>query len=71
MRLEKADFDLDSCIESVIEMIAHLAEEKGIELNILVDYSVPKKLVGDSARLKQVLLNLTGNAIKLRSRMKF
>ncbi|MCZ0903106.1 ATP-binding protein, partial [Microcoleus sp. HI-ES] len=64
MRLEKANFDLDSCVESVIEIVAHLAEEKGIELNILVDSSVPRKLVGDSGRLKQVLLNLTGNAIK-------
>ncbi|MEG4446206.1 response regulator [Microcoleus sp. AT9_B5] len=64
MRLEKSNFDLDNCVESVIEIIAHLAEEKGIELNILVDSSVPRKLVGDSGRLKQVLLNLTGNAIK-------
>ncbi|MCW6051692.1 response regulator [Microcoleus sp. A2-C5] len=63
-RLEKADFDLDICLESVIEMVAPLAEKKGIELNILVDSSVPKKLVGDSGRLKQILLNLTGNAIK-------
>ncbi|MEG4273091.1 MULTISPECIES: response regulator [unclassified Microcoleus] len=68
MRLEKANFDLDSCVESVIEIIAHLAEEKGIELNILVDSSVPRKLVGDSGRLKQVLLNLTGNAIKFTDR---
>jgi len=68
MRLEKADFDLDSCVESVIEIIAHLAEEKGIELNILVDSSVPRKLVGDAGRLKQVLLNLTGNAIKFTDR---
>ncbi|MEG3924175.1 MULTISPECIES: response regulator [unclassified Microcoleus] len=68
MRLEKSNFDLDSCVESVIEIIAHLAEEKGIELNILVDSSVPRKLVGDSGRLKQVLLNLTGNAIKFTDR---
>lgn len=68
MRLEKADFDLDSCIESVIEMVAPLAEEKGIELNILVDSAVPRKLVGDSGRLKQILLNLTGNAIKFTER---
>lgn len=68
MRLEKYNFDLDSCLESVIEILAHLAEEKGIELNILVDSSVPRKLVGDSGRLKQVLLNLTGNAIKFTDR---
>ncbi|UNU26470.1 response regulator [Microcoleus vaginatus] len=68
MRLEKANFDLDNCVESVIEIVAHLAEEKGIELNILVDSSVPRKLVGDAGRLKQVLLNLTGNAIKFTDR---
>ncbi len=68
MRLEKADFDLNSCIEAVIEMVAPLAEEKGIELNILVDSSVSRKLVGDSVRLKQILLNLTGNAIKFTDR---
>lgn len=68
MRLEKADFDLDSCIETVIEMVGPLAEEKGIELNILVDSSVSRKLVGDSGRLKQILLNLTGNAIKFTDR---
>ncbi|MGB3263297.1 MAG: response regulator [Microcoleus sp.] len=64
MRLEKADFDLDSCIESVIEMVAPLADKKNLELNILVDSSVPRKLVGDSGRLKQILINLTVNAIK-------
>ena len=64
MRLEKTNFDLDSCIESVIEMVAALVEEKGIELNIVVENSVPRNLVGDSSRLKQILLNLTVNAIK-------
>ena len=68
MRLEKANFDLDNCLESVVEMVAPLAEKKGIELNILVDSSVPRKLVGDSGRLKQILLNLTGNAIKFTDR---
>jgi two-component system, sensor histidine kinase and response regulator len=68
MRLENADFDLDNCLESAIEMVAPLAEEKGIELNFLVDSSVPRKLVGDANRLKQILLNLTGNAIKFTDR---
>lgn len=64
MRLAKENFDLDNCLESVIEMVTSLVEEKGIELNIVVESSVPRKLVGDSSRLKQILLNLTGNAIK-------
>ena len=64
MRLEKANFDLDTCLESVIEMVAPLAEEKNLELDFLIDSSVPRNLVGDSGRLKQILLNLTGNAIK-------
>ncbi len=68
MRLEKANFEWDSCMESVIEILAPLAEEKGIELNILVDSAVPRKLVGDCGRLKQILLNLTGNAIKFTDR---
>ncbi|MFM9265628.1 response regulator [Tychonema sp. BBK16] len=68
MRLEKTNFDLDNCIESVVEMVAALSEAKGIELNIVVDSSVPRKLVGDSGRLKQILLNLTGNAIKFTDR---
>ncbi|MEG3857619.1 response regulator [Microcoleus sp. herbarium12] len=68
MRLEKANFDLDTCLESVIEMVAPLAEEKNLELDFLIDSSVPKDLVGDSSRLKQILLNLTGNAIKFTDR---
>lgn len=68
MRLEKTDLDLDSCLESVVEMVAPMAESKGIELNIVVDSSVPRKLIGDSGRLKQILLNLTGNAIKFTDR---
>ncbi len=68
MRLEKVNFDLDGCIESVLDMVSALVQEKGIELNIVVESSVPRKLVGDSSRLKQILLNLTGNAIKFTDR---
>lgn len=68
LRLAKENFDLDNCLESVIEMVASLVEDKGIELNMVVESSVPRKLVGDSSRLKQILLNLTGNAIKFTDR---
>ncbi|HLO50302.1 MAG TPA: response regulator [Kamptonema sp.] len=68
MRLETYDFDLDSCIESMLEMVAAQIEQKGLELNVLVESSVPRQLRGDPGRLKQILLNLVGNAIKFTDR---
>ena len=64
MQLEKLDFDLDNCLESVVDILATQAEEKELELAILVDSNVPRQLQGDPGRLRQVLLNLVGNAIK-------
>ncbi|NET90529.1 MAG: response regulator [Kamptonema sp. SIO1D9] len=64
MQLEKLDFDLLNCFDEVIEVLAPQAEEKGIELATLVNSQVVRKLRGDPARLRQVLLNLIGNAIK-------
>ena len=64
MQLEQFDFDLDSCIESVVDVLASQAEEKGLDLAILVENDVPRKLQGDPGRLRQILLNLVANAIK-------
>lgn len=64
MQLAKLDFDLDNCLESVVDILATQAEEKQLELAILVDSNVPRQLQGDPGRLRQVLLNLMGNAIK-------
>ncbi|MFP5271642.1 response regulator [Coleofasciculus sp.] len=64
MELETIEFDLDGCIESVIDVLATQAEAKHLELATLVDRQVPRKLKGDPARLRQVLLNLTNNALK-------
>ena len=64
MQIEQLDFDLDSCIESVLDVLATQAEEKGLELAILVDSDVPRQLQGDPGRLRQILLNLVNNAIK-------
>lgn len=64
MQLAKLDFDLNNCLESVVDILATQAEEKELELVILIDSNVPRHLQGDPGRLRQVLLNLVGNAIK-------
>lgn len=64
MHLEKLDFDLDNCLDSVVDILAAPAEEKQLEFAILVNSNVPRQLQGDSGRLRQILLNLVANAIK-------
>ncbi|OCQ94343.1 hypothetical protein BCD67_06720 [Oscillatoriales cyanobacterium USR001] len=64
MQLEEIDFDLNSCIEEVVELLAAQAEIKKLELAILIYSTVPRSLKGDPSRLRQILLNLVGNAIK-------
>ncbi|MGK7903764.1 MAG: PAS domain S-box protein [Hormoscilla sp.] len=64
MELERLDFDLYDCLETAIDLLATQVEEKGLELGLLVDPNVPRQLQGDPGRLRQVLVNLMGNAIK-------
>ncbi|TAL08528.1 MAG: response regulator [Nitrospirae bacterium] len=64
MELEEVDFDLHDTIEKAVEVVAIRAHEKGLELTSHVMSDVPTDLVGDPTRLRQVLLNLLGNAIK-------
>ncbi|MFB8790127.1 MAG: PAS domain S-box protein [Potamolinea sp.] len=64
MRLEMLEFDLNSCLEDVTDLLATLAQNKDIELAVLIDAEVPRKLQGDAGRLRQVLTNLVGNGIK-------
>jgi PAS domain S-box-containing protein len=64
LTFETLDFDLRETVESTIELLASRASSKGIELNVLVPYQLPCLLRGDAGRLRQVLMNLVGNAIK-------
>ena len=64
MRLEMQEFDFNKCLEDVADLLATEAHSKGLELAILVDNNVPRQLQGDAGRLRQILTNLVGNAIK-------
>ncbi len=64
LQLEWVQFDLPSQVESVTQTLASRAEQKKLELISYVDASVPVYVKGDSVRLRQVLANLTENAIK-------
>lgn len=64
LELEAIDFDLLETVESTLEMLSARAQVKGIEIASYIEPDVPIGLIGDPGRLRQVLLNLAGNAIK-------
>ena len=66
--LETIDFDLVSVVESVVELMAVRANEKELELASFIGPEVPMRLKGDPGRLRQILLNLVGNAVKFTER---
>ena len=62
--LEREPLDLRDCVEGALDIVAPRAAQKQIELGCLIDDDVPAGIVGDAARLRQVLLNLLSNAVK-------
>lgn len=64
MQLEMLDFDLHRLINGVTTLMNGHATTKGLDLKTEIDTSVPQYIVGDSTRLRQILLNLVGNAVK-------
>ena len=68
LELESITFDLRESLEGVMKLLAIKAHNKGLELLLTVRPSVPTSVVGDSTRLRQILINLAGNALKFTER---
>ncbi|HEX5112655.1 MAG TPA: response regulator, partial [Saprospiraceae bacterium] len=64
MELEKVDFDLRACVEDVFDLFTTRTSRLELDLIYQIDHNVPAQLIGDALRLKQILINLIGNAIK-------
>ncbi|MFH1679272.1 MAG: response regulator [Candidatus Eisenbacteria bacterium] len=68
MDLESLDFDLRVILDELMDMMALKAHSKGLEITSFIERDVPVRLKGDPGRLRQVLINLTGNAVKFTDR---
>ncbi len=64
MQLETVDFDLRELLEETLDLLAHQAQRKGLEISGALPPEIPTLVRGDHTRLRQVLVNLIGNAIK-------
>ena len=64
LTIERVDFDLEALTDKVVETLGVRAHAKGLELAVHLMPDVPRQLVGDPLRLRQILINLIGNAIK-------
>lgn len=68
LELNNVVFDLPALVEGVAELLAPRAQGKGIEIATAIDLNVPRRVTGDPDRLRRILMNLAGNAIKFTDR---
>jgi PAS domain S-box-containing protein len=68
LSIEPVPFDLDMMVTDVADLLAPRAAEKGLDLTVTVDPDAPRFLIGDVGRIRQILLNLAGNALKFTER---
>ncbi|MBK6940759.1 MAG: response regulator [Planctomycetes bacterium] len=64
LEIEPTDFELEPLLDDIAAMLAQRTAEKGLELTIDLDPSLPEQFSGDAGRIRQVLVNLVGNAVK-------
>lgn len=64
LELEHIDFNLSELVETVTDVVIQQVEAKGLELNLFIKPNVPQFIIGDPTRLRQIITNLLGNAIK-------
>jgi two-component system, sensor histidine kinase and response regulator len=64
LAIEVADFELRPAVESILDLFSESARQRKLSLGLLVDHSLPRVVRGDAGRIRQVLTNLIGNAVK-------
>ena len=64
LELESVEFSLQSCVGKAVKLLTIKAADKGLELACRIDPGIPDRLIGDPTRLRQVIINLVGNAVK-------
>ena len=68
MELEKTTFNLKELLTTIINSFLYMKEEKDVDLQLNIDHDVPDAVLGDPVRLRQILINLIGNAFKFTSK---